>query len=167
MTQWLSHSQFSRIIVSLTTNFIVENTQNLTVKRGVFCYIPIVCDTYSKVYFSRDTMAEITEFNIGQGETFKVLATVENADTGGYLDITDYTFTGQVRENFTTEEIAATFTVTKISPQSSGSFYIELSPGQTVTFDQRKYVYDINMTSGSITRRVLEGYFVVRPTATR
>jgi hypothetical protein len=112
-------------------------------------------------------MAEITEFNIGQGETFKVLATVENADTGGYLDITDYTFTGQVRENFTTEEIAATFTVTKISPQSSGSFYIELSPGQTVTFDQRKYVYDINMTSGSITRRVLEGYFVVRPTATR
>ena len=37
-------------------------------------------------------MAEITEFNIGQGETFKVLATIENADTGGYLDITDYSF---------------------------------------------------------------------------
>ncbi len=48
-------------------------------------------------------MAEITEFNIGQGETFKVLATLENADTGGYLDTTNYTFSGQVRENFTRE----------------------------------------------------------------
>lgn len=112
-------------------------------------------------------MAEITEFNIGQGETFKVLATVENADTGGYLDITNYSFTGQVRENFTTDEVAASFSITKISPQTSGSFYVELTPAQTVTFSQRKYVYDINMTSGSITRRVLEGYFVVRPTATR
>ena len=112
-------------------------------------------------------MAEITEFNIGQGETFKVLASVENADTGGYLDITNYTFQGQVRENFTTDEIAATLIITKLTPQTSGSFYIELTPNQTALFDQRKYVYDINMTSGSITRRVLEGYFVVRPTATR
>lgn len=112
-------------------------------------------------------MAEITEFNIGQGETFKVLATVENADTGGYLDITDYTFQGQVRENFTTDEIAGSFTITKITPQISGSFYIELSAAQTANFDQRKYVYDIYMTSGSITRRVIEGYLVVRPTATR
>jgi len=112
-------------------------------------------------------MAEITEFNIGQGETFKILATVENADTGGYLDITDYSFQGQVRENFTTDEIAASFTITKLTPNNSGSFYIELTPADTSTFTQRKYVYDIKMTSGSITRRVLEGYFVVRPASTR
>ena len=112
-------------------------------------------------------MAEITEFNIGQGETFKVLATVENADTGGYLDITNYTFTGQVRENFTTEEVAASFTITKLSPATSGSFYIELTPSDTLNLTQRKYVYDVKMTSGSITRRVLEGYFVIRPASTR
>lgn len=112
-------------------------------------------------------MAEITEFNIGQGETFKVLATVENVDTGGYLDLTNYTFVGQVRENFNTDEIAATISVTKLPPYVSGSIFIELSPSQTETFTQRKYVYDIKMTSGSITRRVLEGYFVVRPAATR
>lgn len=112
-------------------------------------------------------MAEITEFNIGQGETFKILTSLENIDTESYLDITDYTFTGQVRENFTSDEIAATFTITKINPQTSGSFYIELSPSDTSALTQRKYVYDIKMTSGSITRRVLEGYFVVRPAATR
>jgi hypothetical protein len=112
-------------------------------------------------------MAEITEFNIGQGETFKILTSLENIDTDSYLDITNYTFTGQVRENFSTDEIAATFTITKINPQTSGSFYIELSPSDTSALTQRKYVYDVKMTSGSITRRVLEGYFVVRPAATR
>lgn len=112
-------------------------------------------------------MAEITEFNIGRGETFKILTTLENADTGGYLDITDYTFSGQVRENYTSDEIAATFTITKIAPFVSGSVTIELTPDQTNSFTQRKYVYDINMVSGSITRRILEGYFVVRPSATR
>lgn len=111
-------------------------------------------------------MAEITEFNIGQGETFKVLATVENADTGGYLDITDYTFTGQVRENYTTSEVAASFTFTTVSAVS-GSFYIELTPTDTLNLTQRKYVYDVKMTSGSISRRIIEGYFTVRPASTR
>jgi len=112
-------------------------------------------------------MAEITEFNIGQGETFKILTSLENIDTDSYLDITNYTFTGQVRENFTTDEVAATFTITKLTPQTSGSFYVELTPADTSALTQRKYVYDVKMTSGSITRRVLEGYFVVRPAATR
>ena len=112
-------------------------------------------------------MAEITQFNIGQGETFKILATIENANVGGYLDITNYSFTGQVRENFTSDEIAATFTITKLSPPTSGSFYVELTPTDTSALTLRKYVYDVKMTSGSITRRVLEGYFVVRPASTR
>jgi hypothetical protein len=112
-------------------------------------------------------MAEITEFNIGQGETFKILATLENVETGGYLDISDYTFTGQLRENYSSDDVAATFTITKIAPATSGSLYIELPATHTSTLTQRKYVYDVKMTSGSITRRVIEGYFVVRPASTR
>lgn len=112
-------------------------------------------------------MADITEFNIGQGETFKVLATIENVETGGYLDLTNSTFTGQVRENYNADEIAATFTITKINPFVSGNIAIELTPEQTSTFTQRKYVYDVNMTDNAVTRRILEGYFVVRPAATR
>lgn len=112
-------------------------------------------------------MAEITEFNIGQGETFRIAATIENTDAGGYLDITGYTFDGQVRENFNTDEVAATMAVNKITPFTSGTILIELSPEQTQQFTQRKYVYDVKMTSGSISRRILEGYFVVRPAVTR
>lgn len=112
-------------------------------------------------------MAELTELSIGQGETFKILITILNNSSSVPLNITDQIFGGQIRENYTTDDIAATFNFTKISPHSSGSLYIELTPFQTLEFTQRKYVYDITMTSGSISRRILEGPFTVRPAATR
>lgn len=115
-------------------------------------------------------MAELTEFNIGQGETFRIAATIIGDSGSIPLNITDYTFTGQVRENYTTDEIAATFSITKLSPLNSGSIIVELTPEQTLSLTQRKYVYDINMVSGSVTpikRRILEGALTVRPTATR
>jgi hypothetical protein len=86
------------------------------------------------------------------------------------INITDYTFTGQLRENYTTDEIAATLSFEKILPYSSGSIFIKLSQADTVNLTQRKYVYDVNISSGSsapIVRRVLEGGFTVRPTVTR
>ena len=58
-------------------------------------------------------MAEITEFNIGQGETFRILTTITDNSSSATFDITNYDFTGQVRENYSTNEIAATFTITK------------------------------------------------------
>lgn len=112
-------------------------------------------------------MAELTELSIGQGETFKILITIQNNSSSMPMDISDHEFTGQIRENYTTDEIAANFNFTKLQPYESGSLYIDLSPSQTLEFNQRRYVYDINMISGSITRRILEGPFTVRPTATR
>lgn len=115
-------------------------------------------------------MAELTEFNIGQGETFRVAATIISDSGSIPLNITDYTFTGQVRENYTTDEIAAEFTITKLPPYNSGSVIVELTPVQTVQLNQRRYVYDINMTSGSVSpikRRILEGVLTIRPAATR
>lgn len=115
-------------------------------------------------------MADLTEFNIGQGETFRVAATILSDTESIPFDITNYSFTGQLRENYTTDEVAATFNVMKLLPNSSGSIIIELTPEQTLLLNQRKYVYDINMISGSVTpiiRRILEGSFTVRPTVTR
>jgi hypothetical protein len=114
-------------------------------------------------------MADLTNFSIGQGESFKFLLELVNLTSGSVpLDITDYTFQGQVRENYTTDDIAASFIITKLSPYTSGSIFVQLTPAQTLEFDQRKYVYDINMVSGSVdTRRILEGTFTIRPAATK
>jgi len=112
-------------------------------------------------------MAEITEFNIGQGETFKILMTVINDDTGAPLNIVGQEFVAQLRENYSTEDVAATFVIQKLQPYVCGSLFMSLDTTETELLNQRKYVYDVKMTSGSITRRILEGYFVVRPAATR
>ncbi len=77
---------------------------------------------------------------------------------------------GSYVENYTTDEVAATFTFTKNLPYSSGSLFVELTPTDTLQLTQRNYVYDVYITSGSvvpITRRILEGSIVVRPAVTR
>jgi hypothetical protein len=113
-------------------------------------------------------MADITDFQIGQGETFKVMVQLLNQSNNNIpLDITDYTLTGQLRENYTTDELAADFTFEKLQPYPSGAVFIQLPADTTATLSQRKYVYDITLTSGSITRRILEGGLTVRPAVTR
>lgn len=116
-------------------------------------------------------MAEITDFQFGQGETFKVMIQLLNrSENNTPLDITNYSFAGQIRENYTTDELAATFSFEKIQPYESGSIFISLPASQTIGLTQRKYVYDINITSASaepITRRILEGGITARPTVTR
>jgi hypothetical protein len=116
-------------------------------------------------------MADITDFQIGQGETFKILLQLKNRSNNNIpLDITNYTFTGQLRENYTTDEIAATLAFEKAIPYTSGSLFMKLDADQTLQLTQRKYVYDVNITSGStgpVVRRILEGGLTVRPTVTR
>jgi hypothetical protein len=118
-------------------------------------------------------MADITDFDIGQGETFKILTHIfTEVSSSVPLNLTDYSFTGSVRENYTTEEIAATFNIEKINPVSSGSLFIQLTPNQTKQLSQRMYVYDILMVNhdpmlaSPTVRRLLEGSFTIRPAVT-
>ena len=116
-------------------------------------------------------MADITDFDIGQGESFEVFAKIYQETSGSVpLDLTDYTFQGQIRETYSSNVIAATFQIHTGIPEE-GELFIRLTPEQTATFDQRRYVYDILMTgpsgSNAHTRRLLEGRVGVRPAATR
>jgi hypothetical protein len=119
-------------------------------------------------------MADITNFNIGQGETFKILVEIVNesrlspsSSVNIPQDLTNVSFEGAIRESYSSEDIATSFTFTKIPPYASGSVYINLTKEQTLELDQRKYVYDVLMTSGSSARRILEGSLHIRPAATR
>jgi hypothetical protein len=115
--------------------------------------------------------SDLLDFEVGQGETFKILLHIYTENTGSSLvDITDYTFDGQLRENYTTDEVAANFTVEKLTPYTSGSVYVSLTSTDTSALDQRYYVYDVRMLDNSnppVVRRLLEGQFTVRPSVTR
>lgn len=117
-------------------------------------------------------MADITDFDIGQGESFKILAHIfVEASSSIPLDITNYNFEGQLRENYTTDELAAEFNFQKVLPYQSGSVFIGLTAEQTSVLNQRMYVYDVVMINNNITppskRRILEGMFTIRPAVTR
>lgn len=117
-------------------------------------------------------MADITDFEIGQGETFKVLAHIYTESTSSIpLNIASCSFAGQVRETYTTDELTTTFTIMKLEPYSSGSIFVYLYPQDTMLLTQRSYVYDITMTNLAKTpptvRRLLEGSLKVRPAVTR
>ena len=116
-------------------------------------------------------MVDITDFDIGQGETFKINVQIFNQSAQRNVDISDFEFIGQLRENYTTEEIAAEFNISVVPPAESGSIFIELTSEQTAQLEQRSYVYDIEMikinTSPPVVRRILEGGFTIRPNVTR
>jgi hypothetical protein len=113
-------------------------------------------------------MADRTDFQFGQGETFKILIHLKDRTNGNIpLNIDGYTFTGQVRENYTTDELAAELELQPVGPSASGSLFVILTPEQTAALTQRKYVYDITMTTDNATRRILEGALTVRPAVTR
>ena len=65
------------------------------------------------------------------------------------------------------EDASALFQTEKIAPHTSGSLYVSLPPVSSSLLTAQDYVYDVLMTSGSITRRIIEGKFIVRPSVTR
>jgi hypothetical protein len=116
-------------------------------------------------------MADITDFQLGQGETFRINAQIYNQSAKRNVDISDFTFVGQVRENYTTDEIAAEFNIEVVPPAESGSIFIELTSEQTAQLEQRSYVYDVEMKNLNVSpptvRRILEGSLTIRPNVTR
>ena len=111
-------------------------------------------------------MAQSTNLTVGQGETFKILVSVTD-QTNTPINLTDYAFTGSIRETYSAEDKSADFGFETISPAASGSFYVTLPPTSSSLLSSQDYVYDVLLVSGSVIRRIIEGKFTVRPSVTR
>jgi hypothetical protein len=116
-------------------------------------------------------MVTNTDFELGQGETFKILLHISTEGSGsGPINVDDFNFSGQLRENYTTSEIATEFEITKILPYNSGSIFVEIPSTESIKLNQRIYVYDLTMADETVppnVRRLLEGKFTIRPMVTR
>lgn len=114
-------------------------------------------------------MPRNTIINVGQGESYRKLIVLSeiSGSTEAFYDITDYNFSGSIRETYSMEPVSVNFTIEKALPYTSGSFYIVLSPEQTRNLENQDYVYDVIMVSGSVSDRVLEGMCIIRPSVTR
>lgn len=113
-------------------------------------------------------MGQIVQLNIKQGETYRLMLTLLSADKTTPLNIENYSFSGIVKENYTTETVVAIPSITKIPPYTAGTVLVELTSEQTSLLTQRKYMIDLEYTVPGIvseTKPLLEGYLVVRRSA--
>ena len=111
-------------------------------------------------------MPQSTSLTVGQGETFKILVSITD-QTNAPIDLTVRQFSGSVRETYSSEDVSTNFGFEKISPHTSGSLYVSLPPDSSSLLTAADYVYDVIMVSGSESRRIIEGKFIVRPSVTR
>ena len=121
--------------------------------------------------------AELT-IDIEQGATFEKILTIKNTLSAA-VDITGYTFAGQLRKTFETASPIATFTFdlqdqvtdtgkVKWSLSDTDTSAITVDPVTNYKKRYTEYVYDIEMTKpdGTVVR-LLEGIARVYPEVTR
>lgn len=105
------------------------------------------------------------DLTIEQGTTFSRTITIKDANDV-VVDITNDTFAGQVRKRHQSGVAEATMTFA-ITDGANGEVTASISATDTSSMDTGDFVYDIEWTSGSTVRRLLEGLATVTPEVTR
>jgi hypothetical protein len=110
-------------------------------------------------------MARKEDIVIDQGATFPLPIQIFES-TGVCLDLTDYTAEGKIRHNFADAAPSASFTI-QITDPLKGKLIAQLGRNVTAGLVAERYWYDIEITSGSITTRIVEGRAIVSPEVTK
>jgi hypothetical protein len=110
-------------------------------------------------------MGTVNNLYIDQGATFSAVVQIFD-DAGNPFILSGYTPTAQVRKNYATNTVAATFTAA-ISEPANGTVSLTLSASATGNLKYGRYVYDVEITSGDVVLRPVEGIITVYPQVTR
>jgi hypothetical protein len=107
-----------------------------------------------------------TVLNLESGATFLNTINVLN-DSNVALNLTGYTASSQMRKSYYSDIDSYTITAAVKTPPTSGVVEISLTPTQTSLITPGRYVFDVEISNGTNTIRILEGIIVVSPNATR
>lgn len=111
-------------------------------------------------------MAAKANIVIDQGANFSTTITVTD-DSGSVVDLSGYTAEGQIRKHYTSST-KVDFTISFVSPRSSGQVTLSLSSANTGAMEAGRYVYDVELTSAAnVISRMVEGIATVTPQVTR
>jgi hypothetical protein len=115
------------------------------------------------------TDSNILDLEIKQGQDEELLITVKNED-GSLVDLTGFTFAGQVRDTFIGSLIFS-FSF-QVQNQGTNQGEVKMTVAASVTSRVKinqptSYVYDVEMNSGSKKTRILEGKLGLSPEVTR
>ena len=111
-------------------------------------------------------MAAYTDLTIDQGTDFETTFDLIG-DDGEPIDITGYTFSGQIRKSYYSTNPTANLSITIVSAVN-GNTIIRLNAANTSNIISGRYVYDIKMKDTSnLVSRVVEGIVTVTPQVTK
>lgn len=121
------------------------------------------------------------DIKIDQGSDFSMTLTFKDA-SGNLLNLTGFIFNGQLRANFSSPSIIASFTfdiLDQNNPLTLGQVVVEMSAatstaipvpgivGNSTLRPISKFIYDIEATFAGITKRWLQGAVSLSPEVTR
>ena len=109
-------------------------------------------------------MASKANIIIDQGATFSTDLTMTD-EFGDNIDLTGYSANSQMRKWYTSSNATATFT-TAVNTESA-AITLSLTANQTGNIVSGRYVYDVQITNGTTTTRIVEGIATVTPRVTR
>jgi hypothetical protein len=110
-------------------------------------------------------MGTVNNLYIDQGATFGATVQVFG-DDGEPFNLAGYTPAAQIRKNYATNTIAATFSA-NVLVASNGTITLSLSATETANLKYGRYVYDLEITAGPSVLRPIEGIITVYPQVTR
>lgn len=106
------------------------------------------------------------DFTLYQGATFSTTLQIKDANDDA-VDITNYTFAGQIRTSHHSGDIQATFDIT-VANAATGTVSWQLSSTNSALVPAQQCVYDVEMTqSNGDVIRILEGFVDVKANVTR
>ncbi len=109
-------------------------------------------------------MATITNYNIDQGSDWSTVVTAKDT-SGTVIDLSNYTITSHMRKNYTSTASAAISGTTLVA--SAGTLTLNLTSAVSAEMKSGYYYYDVEVTSGSVITRILEGKIHLRPEVTK
>jgi hypothetical protein len=105
------------------------------------------------------------ELTLDQGATFLASLDLAN-DDGTPVNIADATFQSQIRKSYYSTSATANLIVSVVS-QANAKISLSLPAEQTANIKAGRYLYDLKMTSGNTTTRIIEGIITVTPQVSR
>lgn len=105
-------------------------------------------------------MAKRQDLTVDQGSTFELEIEVYDAEEN--LDETSYSTSMVMRKHYTSSN-SFTFTTS----YDNGILTASMPAANTANIPAGRYVYDIEITSGDVVRRILEGVITVTPEVSR
>jgi len=109
-------------------------------------------------------MALYEDIEIEQGSTFRYLVTL-TSNNGLAYDLAGHTFAAQVKKNYASSSVSATFTAETTT--NAGQIRLSLTDEQTALIKAGRYVFDVLIQNDAGEKyRVIEGIVTVSPSVT-